>query len=52
MMMHVLAGLSWDPGFKGLLTVAVAVIVLCGSIFLILATNSGTRLGFLLDVGL
>lgn len=48
MMTHVLAGLSWSPGFKGLLIVAFAVAVLCGSIFLILATNSGARLGFLL----
>lgn len=48
MMTHVLAGLSWAPGFKGLLVVAFAVTVLCGSIFLILATNSGTRLGFLI----
>lgn len=45
---HVLASLTWDPGFRGLLTVVVAVLVLCGSCFLILATNSGTRLGFLL----
>ncbi len=45
---HLLASLTWDPGFKGILTVAVAVAVLCGSIFVILATNSGTRLGFLL----
>ena len=39
---------TWDPGFRGLLTVAVAVIILMGSIYLILATNSGARLGFLL----
>ena len=45
-----LATLTWSPGFKGILTVAVAVLVLCGSIFVILATNSGTRLGFLLAV--
>jgi len=45
---HVLASLTWDPGFRGLLTVVVAVLVLCGSCFLIMATNSGARLGFLL----
>jgi hypothetical protein len=44
----VLAALSWDPGFRGILTVAVAVTILCGSVFLILATNNGARLGFLL----
>lgn len=37
---------QWDPGFRGLLTVVVAVVILMGSVFLILATNSGTRLGF------
>jgi hypothetical protein len=45
---HVLASLTWDPGFRGILTVAVAVTVLAGSCFLILATNTGARLGFLL----
>ncbi len=37
---------QWDPGFRGVLTVAVAVVILMGSVFLILATNSGARLGF------
>lgn len=44
----VLAELTWSPGFKGILTVGVAVAVLCGSAAVILATNSGTRLGLLL----
>jgi len=39
---------TWDPGFRGVLSVLVAVVVLCGGVFLVLATNSGTRLGFLL----
>jgi hypothetical protein len=39
---------SWDPGFRGLLTVVLATVILCGSVFLIMATNSGARLGFLL----
>ena len=47
-MINLLAALSWDPGFRGILTVAVAVTILCGSVFLILATNNGVRLGFLL----
>lgn len=42
------ADFTWDPGFKGILTVAVAVAVLCGSVALILGTNSGARLGFLI----
>ena len=37
---------TWDPGFRGVLTVAVAVAILMGSVYLILATNSGARLGF------
>lgn len=47
-MTSLLAALSWDPGFRGILTVAVAVAILCGSVFIILATNNGARLGFLL----
>ncbi|MBI2710443.1 MAG: hypothetical protein HYX34_12235 [Actinobacteria bacterium] len=43
-----LAAISWDPGFRGILVVAVGVLVLCGSVYLLLATNSGPRLGFLL----
>jgi hypothetical protein len=43
-----LAALAWDPGFRGILTVVVAVAILCGSVFVILATNNGARLGFLL----
>ncbi|MCU1496451.1 MAG: hypothetical protein JWM47_404 [Acidimicrobiales bacterium] len=48
MMLDILTAITWNPGFKGLLTVAVAVAILCGSIALILGTNSGARLGFLL----
>jgi hypothetical protein len=39
---------TWDPGFRGILTVFVGVAVLMGSVWLILATNTGNRLGFLL----
>jgi hypothetical protein len=47
--MHtVLAAISWDPGFRGILVVTVGVLVLMGSVYLLLATNSGARLGFLL----
>ena len=48
--MNVLAAISWDPGFRGILVVAVGVLVLIGSVYLILATNSGFRLGFLLTL--
>lgn len=43
-----LAALSWDPGFRGILVVAVGTLVLGGSVYLLLATNSGPRLGFLI----
>lgn len=48
MTIELLGALTWAPGFKGLLTVAISVIILCGSVALILGTNSGARLGFLL----
>lgn len=48
MTIELLGALTWAPGFKGLLTVAVAVVILCGSVALILGTNSGARLGFLI----
>lgn len=42
--------LAWDPTIRGLLVVAFAVLVLPGSIYLLLGTNLGTRLGFLVAV--
>jgi hypothetical protein len=43
-----LAGIAWDPQIRGILSVAVGVLVLMGSIYLLLATNVASRLGFLL----
>jgi hypothetical protein len=40
--------LSWDPTIRGYLVVATGVVVLCGSVYLLLATNTGVRLGFLI----
>ena len=37
----------WDPVLTGYLAVILAVAVLCGSVYLLLATNLGVRLGFL-----
>ncbi len=45
---NVLAGIAYDPTIRGLLAVAVGVIVLMGSVYLLLGTNTGNRLGFLL----
>src|SRR4051794_36010030 len=42
------AGLAFDPGFKGILVVLTGVAVLGGSVYLLLATNTGARLGLLI----
>lgn len=42
--------LAWDPQIRGLVVVAFAIAVLPGSIYLLLATNLGSRLGFLVAV--
>jgi hypothetical protein len=45
-----LAGLGWDPGIRGILSVFLGFVILCGSIYVILATNTGARLGLLLSL--
>ncbi len=40
------AAISWDPTVKGGLYVLIAVVILCGSSYLLLSTNVGSRLGF------
>lgn len=47
-MVNILAGIAWDPQIRGFLATAVGVVVLMGSVYLLLATNVGNRLGFLL----
>jgi hypothetical protein len=42
-----LAGIAWTPTIRGILVVAVGVAVLMGSVYLLLSTNLGHRLGFL-----
>jgi hypothetical protein len=42
--------ITWHPGLRGVLVVATGVVVLCGSVYLLLATNLGSRLGFLVAV--
>jgi hypothetical protein len=39
--------ITWSPGLRGILVVAVGVVVLLGSLYLLLATNVGARVGFL-----
>jgi hypothetical protein len=43
-----LGALAWEPQIKGALYVIIAVAVLPGSVFLLMSTNMGSRLGFLL----
>lgn len=42
-----LLAIGWEPELRGLLTVIMGVVVLMGSVYLVLATNLGARLGFL-----
>ena len=48
MLLHTLAGIAWDPQIRGFLAVLVGVVVLMGSVYLLLVTNIGARLGFML----
>ncbi len=49
-MVHLLAGIAWDPQLRGFLAVGVGVVVLMGSVYLLLGTNLGSRLGFLIAI--
>jgi hypothetical protein len=43
-----IAGIAWDPEIRGILAVLVGTVVLGGSVYLLMATNIGQRLGFML----
>ena len=45
----VYAAISWDPAIRGWLIVATSVVILMGSVYLLLTTNVGSRLGLLLS---
>lgn len=45
-----LAGIAWDPQIRGILTVVLGFTILCGSVYLIVATNTGARLGMLISL--
>lgn len=47
-MIEIVAGIGWEPHIRGLLTVALAFAILGGSVWLLLVTNTGTRLGSLI----
>lgn len=42
-----LLAIGWEPELRGLLTVIIGVVILCGSVYGIMATNMGLRLAFL-----
>ncbi|MFT4656156.1 MAG: hypothetical protein ACJAXA_000516 [Candidatus Aldehydirespiratoraceae bacterium] len=42
-----LLAFGWDPELRGLLTVVIGVVMLMGSVYMIMATNMGSRLAFL-----
>lgn len=44
-------GVGFDPFFRGLLSVLVGVVVLMGGSYLLVATNTGSRLGALISAG-
>ena len=45
-----LLAIGWEPEIRGLLTVVMGVVVLMGSVYMILATNIGSRLSFLVSL--
>jgi hypothetical protein len=45
--LHLFAGIDFNTGIRGILVVTLAVIILPGSVYLLLATNMGARLGLL-----
>ncbi|MFT5201751.1 MAG: hypothetical protein ACI9C1_001129 [Candidatus Aldehydirespiratoraceae bacterium] len=48
-MLNLIAGLAWDPEIRGFMAVLTGIVVLMGSVWLILSTNSGPRLGTLIS---
>ena len=46
--MHALLAINWEPQIRGILIIIISVGTLCGSTYLILGTNVGARLGFLI----
>jgi len=49
-MVELIAGLAWDPEIRGFLAVLTGIVVLMGSVWLLLSSNSGPRLGTLLSL--
>jgi|SRR5581483_10780568 len=49
-MTTVLGLLSWDPEIRNILALAVGVLILCGSVILLISTNTGPRTGLLVGL--
>ncbi|MEM7096532.1 MAG: hypothetical protein AAF567_26245 [Actinomycetota bacterium] len=47
-LVELVGGISWEPEIRGLLTVVLGMAILGGSVWLLLVTNTGTRLGSLI----
>ena len=45
-----LGALTWDPQIRGALILITAILVLPGSVYLLLATNVGSKIGFVLAI--
>jgi hypothetical protein len=45
--MPAMLAINWEPEIRGILTVIIGTVVFVGSIYLVLGTNLGARLGFL-----
>jgi hypothetical protein len=45
-----LAAIAWDPEICNILSVSVGALVLCGSVYLLVATNTGIRSGLLISL--
>lgn len=48
--MSALLSITWEPEIRGILTVIIGAVALCGSVYLLLGTNLGVRLGFLVSM--
>ena len=47
LLVNIFSGIGWEPEIRGLLTVLLAAAVLMGTVWVILVTNTGVRLGSL-----
>ena len=48
MLLSLLGAIAWDPQVRGTVIVLASIVILCGSVYMLLATNTGIKVGFLL----